>query len=285
MNTPIATVIIPAYNHENYIEQCLESVISQTYENIELVVINDGSTDNTGKIISAWCDRLFDRFPRFVFINKPNEGVCKTLNTGLDLSVGEYVAVCASDDIMLPTRIEKQVQYLQARSDYAMVFTDGYEVENKGQININEPFDGCDRFSMKFDINQKEYSFEWMVKNIFFMPSPTACIARWCYEEIGGYDERITFEDSDMFLRVADRFKFGFVKEPLFVHRMHGKNAGRNFSEVLEPGIYAMIDKYEKEKVFSSQKDTRKLLDMLSRIVRTIPSSIIEKITDKKVIG
>lgn len=285
MNKPIATVIIPAYNHEDYIEQCLESVISQTYENIELVIINDGSTDNTGRIISSWSQRLFDRFPRFVFVSKPNEGVCKTLNKGLELSVGEYIAVCASDDVMLPTRIEKQIQYLRDRKDYAMVFTDGYEVEDKETILLDGALDGCERFSNKLDIDKHGFLFDWLIDNLFFVPSPTACITRWCYKEIGGYDERIAFEDPDMFLRVADRFKFGFVKEPLFVHRIHGKNAGRNFTDVIEPGIHAMIDKYEREPVFSSNRDTRKLLDMLARTIGTIPSNITKKIVGKKVIG
>lgn len=285
MNKPVATVIIPAYNHENYIEQCLESVISQTYENIELVIINDGSTDKTGEIISSWCERLFDRFPRFVFVNKPNEGMCKALNMGLDLSVGEYVAVCASDDIMLPMRIEKQVQYLQDRKAYAMVFTDGYEVEDKGAIALDNGLDNYERFSNRFDINKHGFLFDWLVNNLFFMPSPSACITRWCYEEIGGYDERITFEDPDIFLRVSDRFKFGFVDEPLFIHRIHGKNSGRDFVDVIEPAIHAMIEKYEKEEVFSTNRDTRKLLDMLARTIGTIPSNILEKIEGKKVIG
>ena len=95
---PLVSVIIPAYNHEKYIGLSLQSILEQNYPSIELIVINDGSSDTTGAIASEFCSSHADAFKHVLYIDKPNEGVTKTLNHGVTVANGDYVFLIASDD-------------------------------------------------------------------------------------------------------------------------------------------------------------------------------------------
>jgi len=106
MEAPLVSVITPCYNHEKYVKEAIESVIQQTYENIELIIINDGSANNSHRAILEMANTCEGRFKRFEYINKENEGVTKALNVGIDLSNGKYVSFLASDDIIDERTIE-----------------------------------------------------------------------------------------------------------------------------------------------------------------------------------
>ena len=102
----LISVVISAYNHEQYIEECIDSIINQTYENIELIILNDGSNDKTAEIINSKSDHCKIRFKRFLFIDKENEGLPKTLNRGCYKSKGTFLAFIGSDDSYESNAIE-----------------------------------------------------------------------------------------------------------------------------------------------------------------------------------
>lgn len=281
MNGYLVSIIIPAYNHEKYIAQCLDSVIAQTYPNIELIIINDGSSDSTDRIIDSYGEHLRERFSRYIYIDQENGGVCNALNKGLDVSSGDYVAICASDDIMFPKRIEKQAAYFVAKPDHAMVFTDGYHVYNDGVIEAKGGFEEQNKFSKNFDIHRDGYLFEWLIDHLFFMPSSSVCIARWCFEDVGRYDQDLPFEDTDMFLRVAYKHPFGFVDNVLMIHRKHGLNTGGAASIFL--GLEMMLNKYVEEGAFGVK--TALVANRLSRTIGMMPPAVADKFFGKKVIG
>ncbi len=105
---PLVTIIVPAYNHDKYIEKCIDSIIEQTYQNIEIIIINDGSTDKTiDKIVS------YAHHEKVVVIDQENKGLCKTLNVGLSLAKGDYISILASDDYLIANKLEKQVEFLE----------------------------------------------------------------------------------------------------------------------------------------------------------------------------
>ncbi len=120
---PLVTVIIPSYNHEKYVTKAIKSVFSQTYKNIELIVIDDGSIDHSAKKILE----LKKRYP-FKFLARKNKGLASTLNEAINLAKGVYISVLASDDYYLPQRIEHAVDHLNRLPNVAAVYTDGYIV-------------------------------------------------------------------------------------------------------------------------------------------------------------
>src|SRR5574341_12560 len=129
---PIVSVIIPSYNHEKYVEECIDSVMRQTYPNIELIVIDDGSSDNSDSVIRKSLEKHCHKFR---YIRKLNEGVPKTLNLGLKLSSGKYVSIIASDDVMLPQKTEKEVDvFLKSDDNVGMVYSDSIAMNEDGSV-------------------------------------------------------------------------------------------------------------------------------------------------------
>lgn len=128
-NKELISVILPAYNAERYLSEAIDSVLNQTYTNFELIIINDGSTDKTEEIILSYLD------PRIRYVkNEQNLKLIKTLNKGIDLAKGKYIARMDADDISLPTRLEKEVEFLEKHTDIDVVSCFPYNLNMKGKI-------------------------------------------------------------------------------------------------------------------------------------------------------
>ena len=118
IKSPLVSIVVPSYNHASFIEKCINSILTQDYDNYELIVIDDGSTDNSDEILS----RLHKKYGFYLEFNK-NQGLAKTLNRGFkEIAKGKYLASCASDDYWLPNKLTLQVEFLETNPDYAMVF-------------------------------------------------------------------------------------------------------------------------------------------------------------------
>ncbi len=129
MNCPLVSVIMPVYNSSRYLKDAINSILSQSYKNIELVIVNDGSTDLSRNIILSYSD------PRIrLFENERNSGIVYSRNKGLQEARGKYIANLDSDDIALPERIEKQVNFLENHSDYGMCGTFFFTMDHNGKL-------------------------------------------------------------------------------------------------------------------------------------------------------
>ena len=128
-NKSLVSVITPCYNSELYIKRMLDSIIEQTYSNIELICINDGSTDNTEKIIKDYIPILEKEKKQLIYINKEHEGQAAAVNVGLKIMRGEYFGLLDSDDYLTPDSIEKRVSMLEQHTDYTVVASDYYIVD------------------------------------------------------------------------------------------------------------------------------------------------------------
>ena len=134
---PLVSVVVPCYNHEKYVKETIESIINQTYKNIELIVIDDGSKDNSVEAIKEMIPACEKRFPRFEFRHRENKGLSATLNEMVDWAEGKYFTGCASDDIMLPSKISLLVEKLESSDDsYSVAFGDAIFIDD----NSNEVF-------------------------------------------------------------------------------------------------------------------------------------------------
>lgn len=117
MTSPLVTVVMPVYNGEKYLEEAVASILSQTYANLELIAINDGSTDASPAILASFKD------PRLRIFHQENRGLSATLNRGIGLATGSYLARQDADDVSFPERVARQVEFLESHPDYCMVGT------------------------------------------------------------------------------------------------------------------------------------------------------------------
>ncbi|BDU23580.1 glycosyltransferase family 2 protein [Flavobacterium sp. GSB-24] len=205
---PLVSIIVPAYNHEKYIENCIDSIINQSYKNIEVIIINDGSTDRTLSKLSS-----YKNFEQVKIINQENKGLCKTLNLGLSLTKGKYISILASDDYLINDKLEKQVAFLEYNPQYGMCCAKAYEVDDAGK-NLG---------TVGAVVDENELSFQNLLdgNKIAIL---TALLKSNVFDEVGGFDEGLYMEDWDMWLRVSNKYKIGFLNEFVAYYRKHETN-------------------------------------------------------------
>lgn len=228
-NSPLVSVIIPAYNHEMYIEEALQSVINQTYKNIQLIIINDGSTDGTGDIIVNFI-RNNNNF-NIAYLSKSNEGICRTLNKGLLLAKGKYVAFLASDDMWTSDRIEKQVHLMEENANIGLVFSDYYFIR-LNQITHIKGTDYKPIIKKCFINNIQNMNMYEKLLTDDIIPALTVLIRKECFDKVGGFDNNLKAEDHDMWLRIAKAFPMAFIDEPLAYYRIHDSNVSNNHASI-----------------------------------------------------
>lgn len=270
---PIVSVLIPSFNHEQYIEKTLESLLKQSFKNIELIIIDDGSTDKSVEMIGKFQDVLNKRCIRFTFLVQENKGICYTFNKGLRMSTGKYFCILPSDDLMINDFLSKQVNYLEKNDKYACSYTNGYHIGDKS-IEIQD-YESAIKFSDRMEFRKGNLR-EFMLSNAFKMPTPSFMYKRAVLDELGGFDEQLTFEDTDMFLRISQDYEIGCINENLFFHRIHSYNSGRNI-DILITGINTLIRKYEHSDYSVNEK--KKLQNYLKETL----NKIIEDAKNRKI--
>lgn len=140
MSKPLVSVVIPCYNHERYVQDCILSVINQSYTNIEVIIIDDGSNDSSVIKIKEMVERCEDRFVNFEFRHRPNVGLSSTLNEALEWCKGDYFCTLASDDQILEDKISYQVDYLNNHSNTVAIFGNVNLIDNDNKYIKSENF-------------------------------------------------------------------------------------------------------------------------------------------------
>ncbi|QNL47741.1 glycosyltransferase [Olivibacter sp. SDN3] len=223
-NNPLVSVIIPCYNHEKYIAQCIQSVVSQTYTNMEIFVLDDGSKDSSFTIINALADKY-----GFFAESHENIGLSATLNKGIrQYAKGKYVCIVASDDYWEETKVEKQVAFYEQYPDFGFIFSRAHLVDDAGIVTgelHGELIQTCD--------------FEHLIKGNL-VPALTVMVKKEVFDHVGYFDEKCYIEDWDMWLRIADQYPFAYINERLAFYRMHGSNATHNRSKMLDAERYIL---------------------------------------------
>lgn len=214
---PTVSVILPAYNAERYVGDAIDSLLAQTYRCLELIVVDDGSTDRTNKILRGYGERVR------VVINKKNQGIPNSRNKGIAQASGEYIAMHDADDTSISTRIEKQAAYLQANPDCAMVGTDRARVKPDGKART---------YHTKSKINTNPVFDDLLKHNC--MIGASLMIRKSVLDELGGYAPLDYAEDYDLALRVAKKYKVANIAERLYLCTEHPDSATkRNVDKVM----------------------------------------------------
>ncbi len=217
INNPLVSVIVPAYNHEKYVEDLIDSIVSQSYANIELLICDDSSTDQTYSKILGRKKELEKRFVRIQILkNDENLGVVKNINKMLKLSQGKYIKIIASDDMLLQDGIKDLVTYYESHQEYDMIFSNCIICSEKDHyplVNNNYKV-GYSRIP-----NLSENVFQRLFESNFILGS-TIFALRKTYDIFGFFDESFSIEDWEYCLRIAKLGKIGFYNNKTVAYRI-----------------------------------------------------------------
>lgn len=209
------SVIIPVYNQARFVSEAIESALAQTYSSYEVIVVNDGSTDNTAEVLAA-----FAGDPRVRIVDQSNRGVAAARNAGAGTSAGDLLAFLDADDVWLPQKLENQVARFKQDPSLGLVHCGVVEIDGNG-TPLRERTDGLEG-NVALDL----LLFE---RTVILGGGSGAMIPAKVFTEIGGFDERMsTSADWDLFFRIASHYGVGFVPEVLLRYRIHGSNMHGN---------------------------------------------------------
>jgi glycosyltransferase involved in cell wall biosynthesis len=245
---PLVSVIIPNYNYAKYLREAVDSVLSQTYQHIEIIVVDDGSKDKSREIIESYGEKIKS-------ILQKNQGVSAARNNGVAESKGEYIAFLDADDAWLPAKIEMEMEMFVADPEIGMVHVSIVEMGDAGN-RLLERMDG-----MAGWISEEFLRFE---RPVVLGGGSGILVRRNAFDEVGGFDTRLsTSADWDFFYQVSSRFKVAFVPEILLKYRIHGSNMHGNI-KVME---HDMMLGYEKAFANGAKANRRQCYGNLHKVL------------------
>jgi glycosyltransferase involved in cell wall biosynthesis len=212
---PLVSVIMPSYNHQRFVQEAIQSVLNQTFGDIELIVIDDASKDNSADIIKS-AAKKDDRI-RAVF-HTENKGIARTMNEGVEKAEGKFLAFLDSDDLWTGNKLEREIEVL-ARDESLMVWSEGLVVDVSGH-SAGITFSRMHHASRR----QKDgYLFEELLKGNYI--STQSLVLKTKYVKEIGFDEELVYlNDYRMLLELSKIHRFCFIDEPLFKYRLHDGN-------------------------------------------------------------
>lgn len=221
---PLVSFLIPAYNHERFIEKCLDSVLSDKYANKQLVIVNDGSRDRTAQIISEWISRHKSSLD-IRYVDRENRGIAATLNELTALASGNYLRLGASDDYFLADGTTAQVAYLEANPTKLAVVGDSLVVDDQDQIVHDSAMVGL------FHVDKARYLTDEGIRSEIIcrwaIGGPVPLLRKQGLDAAEGWNENLLIDDWDFFLRLAARDVIGFIDVNVGAYRVHGTNTSK----------------------------------------------------------
>ena len=204
---PLVSVIIPSYNSEEWIVKTLNSVFAQTYNNLEVLIIDDGSTDGTKEVLSPYLKK-----GEVEYYFQTNQGPAAARNLGIEKAEGKYIAFLDSDDLWIEEKIEKQVRFLENNAQYKFVLSNAKVIDERGTL-------------LYTNINKAARNEEELIINLFLgqiiMNTPTILAEKNAVRAIGGFDESLIYKEDHLFLiKAASNFKVKQINEALIKRRL-----------------------------------------------------------------
>lgn len=234
MESPLVSVVIPCYNHEEFVQDCIQSVIDQTYQNIELIIIDDGSSDGSVAKIQEMSELCQKRFTNFEFRFRPNKGLCATLNEALEWCEGTFYSALGSDDKILPNKIDIQVDFLKKNKKYIAVF---------GGVDL---IDNNDKLIGHWLYEEKKYTFKDIFLHTHNLPAPTALMKIEAVKVVGGYKSGMIIEDWYMWLKLSKIGDIYYLPKIFARYRFHETNLSKNLDK-MHKGRFQVIDSFKNE--------------------------------------
>jgi glycosyltransferase involved in cell wall biosynthesis len=226
---PRVSVIIPSYNRAAFLMEALESVFNQTWKSFEVIVVDDGSTDDTVTHIAPWLSRI-------CFLSQPNRGVAAARNHGIRYAKGEFLCFLDSDDLWMPTKLEEQIAFSDQNIQYALIAT---EIES---------FDNSGRISSGIKAGMYHIRNGFVLEHLLFsnwIQTSTVMVRRQAVLRAGGFDEDVGQfgEDWLLWMRVAAEAPIYFLRNPLVRYRIHAENLSSHLPESQYKSLMCILDK------------------------------------------
>ncbi|MBF4516290.1 glycosyltransferase family 2 protein [Flavobacterium sp. ANB] len=224
--SPLVSIICLCYNHEKFVIEALNSVINQSYKNIELIIADDFSNDASEKVIENW----IENYPNIIFIaNESNLGNTKTFNTALQFAKGDYIIDLAADDILLPDCVEKQINtFLKSEQKKLGIVYGNAEIISENNTHI--------RYYYKADTDKKALIkpasgdiYLAMLNQSSMICSVSSMVKKDVLEQLNGYDENLAYEDLDLWIRTSRNYNFEFIDAVLVQKRELENSLGNQF--------------------------------------------------------
>jgi glycosyltransferase involved in cell wall biosynthesis len=219
--TPKVSVLMPSFNYARYLPVAIESVLSQSYSDLELIITDDCSTDESREIVEQWRQRDRRVVP---VLHAVNHGLARARNSGLAVSSGEFVALCDADDVWLPEKLKTQMDCFRAQPELGLVHSDSAIIDGDGTLTGR-------RFSSllhrRGQITSGKVFEELCERN--FLCVPTVILRREAIEYAGGFEENLrSLEDWVCWTKVSRKYPFHYVKDTLVHYRIHAAGLSSN---------------------------------------------------------
>lgn len=282
---PLISVITPAYNHSAYVQDTVKSIINQDYPNLEYIIIDDGSPDDTAEKIAEMSAEANKRFSRFVFEKQKNQGIIRTLNNALKHAKGDFVFFLASDDLADKNAVTTLYDFLSQHPDYALAVPDNRLIDTEGKVC----FWNADRRNVydaqkatyktfgnflqskrrDFDFDSNDFgTYRTLIRGNYFPGGPL--IKRSVLEQVGYFSEKAPLEDYYLMMQVAKLSKLKYVNKPLLSYRWHDHNTVKNSTRMFKYSFQTTM--FEKEYCQTHgfmwewyKKQCRYLIELLAR--------------------
>jgi len=244
---PLISTIIPTYNRAKLLKRALDSVLSQDWPNQEVIVVDDGSTDNTAEVLAAYGDRI-------KLVKQENAGPSAARNVGIEMARGEWIAFMDSDDEWLPNKLTMQMRYALKHPRYAMIYCDMSEVVD-GQLVYQ---------SYLKNGNYSHVGQGQIYKNLlheYFIFTPTVLVKKEVFLDVGYFDTSMRLaEDRELWLRIAYRWQIGFLDHVLVLRHRHSENltANRYLYNIYHVELFEKIFKFNVKN--NSDKEIMKIV-------------------------
>jgi glycosyltransferase involved in cell wall biosynthesis len=226
-NKPSVSVVIPTYNYAQFLSIAIDSALAQTCVPLEVIVVDDGSTDETPRVLERYRGQI-------QVIRKSNGGLAAARNSGVAASRGQWIAFLDSDDCWLPEKLDRQLARAALDSNVGLVHCGALEVDSEGQV-VRERLDG-----LEGAVAAEMLLFR---RTVVLLAGSTMIVRRNVFDEVGGFDEHLRHsEDWDFCYRVALGHKIAFVKQALVRYRLHATNMHKNVAAMEA----AMMSAYQK---------------------------------------
>lgn len=265
---PRVSIIIPVYNSEKFIRETILSVLSQNYHDYEIIVVDDGSIDNSSSILHSFGDKI-------KYFYQENQGLSCSRNFALHQAQGEFIAFLDQDDLWLPDKLRMQVSFLESHKEAAMVFTDSHIINEKGIIQ-GRLFRGLN--IPQGHIFEQLFLFD-------FIPLLSVLIRKTIFEQVGEFAPHLGIaEDYDLFLRVSKKYPVYLINFPLAKYRIHSSNASRDTEKAAREVLSVVKNIYEENTELLGKKLRYKAKKRIARVYSNLGLAVLWKNNKKEAI-
>jgi len=233
-NSPLVSVVLPTYNYARFLPESVGSVLSQTYTHYEVIVVDDGSTDNTKDVLNPFMQKI-----RYIKLEQ-NKGLPVARNTGIQSARGKYVAFIDADDLWLPEKLQTDIEYFETHPEVSMVYSKHINIDEKGRVvngSVKKQLPSGNVFTQLFSEQN-------------FVIASSVVVRKNVFETTGLFDEQLfNCQDWDLWLRIAFHFQVAGINKPLVKYRHNPHSLSKNRNNVL---------KYQKiviDKIYNKFKD------------------------------